>query len=220
MKRKSLFTGLITLSLFFTFSLGVLAAPKVSVWFNGKSKKVSVKIINKIAYIPLKDAVSWFGGKVTYDKNKNKYTVTSKDYKPPTKAKSYNVNVTKTSGPMQLHISKVTVDPSYKLDGYTSPVKALILDVKIKNTSSKKVTWYATGGLAALNTGEQVEYKIGLDEIDGEFLGNVTKSGKYLLKADRSNLDSIKSIQFNIDPPYNSNYDSIGNELLFTVKFR
>jgi hypothetical protein len=91
MKNKSMWAVLITLSLFFTFSLGVMAAPKVSVWFNGNSKKTIVKIINNKAYVPLNDAVSWFGGKLKYDKKSNKYTVTSKDYKPkPSLVKPYN----------------------------------------------------------------------------------------------------------------------------------
>jgi lipopolysaccharide export system protein LptA len=219
LKKRSIFSGLIALSLFFSFSLGVLAAPKVSVWFNGKSKKVSVKIINKKAYVPLKDAVSWFGGKVTYDKKKNKYTVTSKGYKAPSKVKYYNVNVVKTSGPLKLTISKVTVDPSFKNYDYSTSGKVIVLDVKVQNTSSKIVEWYPGQGKFALNTGEQIEWA-GDSDVDGKFLGNTVKSGKIILAVKNSNLDSVKSIQMNIDGAFDSNYNDLGPELLFTLKFK
>jgi hypothetical protein len=220
MKKKVRLSSLIALSLFFTFSLGVFAAPKLSLWFNNKAQKTDVRLINNKPYVPLADVAKLFGGKVEFDKKANAYKVTSKDYKPPTTLKSFPVNISKTTGPMKLTISKVTVDPAYKLTGFKTPVKALILDVKIQNTSKDKVTWHATGGLASVNTGEQIQYKIGLNDIDGSFLGNVTKSGKYLLKIDNSNLDLINSIQFNIDAPFSSDYEQIGEELLFDVKFR
>jgi hypothetical protein len=218
LKKKSLFAGFMALSLVFTFSLGVLAAPNVSVWFNGKSKKVSVKTINNQAYVPLKDVVSWFEGKVSFDKTKNKYTVTSKGYTVPSKLKSYNVNVTKTSGPMKLSISKVTVNPAYKEDSYSTPIKAIILDAKVQNTSTKKMEWYPSGGIYAFNTGEQIEDALDYP-VDGDFLGNTIKTGKIVLEVKNSNLDSIKSLQISIDGAEDSDYNDY-QDLLFTLKFR
>ncbi|MED1471778.1 stalk domain-containing protein [Bacillus salipaludis] len=85
--KKKLIAGALVLALAFSFGLGVMASPKLSFYFNGKSKNMDVKIINKKAYVPLNDFTAMFGGKVSYDKAKNKYSVTSKNYNL---AKSYN----------------------------------------------------------------------------------------------------------------------------------
>ncbi|TDK64148.1 hypothetical protein E2K98_04605 [Bacillus salipaludis] len=211
-------TGAVSLS----FTLGAMAATKVSLFYNGKQKSTSIKVINNNAYVPLKDAVSWFNGKVTYDKKNNKYTVTSKDYKPatPTSKKSYTVNLNKTSGAMKLHISKVTIDSKYKEDEYSTPIKAIILDVKVTNTSTKKLRWHLDNGLYALNTGEQIDSAYSSDVDDNFLLGGVTKSGKVVLEVKSSNLDSINSIKFDLDSAYDADYNDIGTEQTFDLKFR
>ncbi|WP_026573097.1 hypothetical protein [Bacillus sp. UNC438CL73TsuS30] len=222
MKKKILLSGFVAFFVFLSFSLGVWAAPKLSVWFNGKAKKVSVKMINKKAYVPLNDVVSWFGGKVKYDKKSNKYIVTSKDYHPSgTKLKSYNVNAVLQSGPMKMTVSKVTVNPSYKYDQYMPAIKAVVLDVKVQNTSTKKVNWFPVQGIYAFNTGEQIEDAISYSQqVDGEFLGNTTKSGKIVLKVNKSNLDSIKSIQIQVDGPFDDEFNQLGEKVTYNLKFR
>ncbi|OIK08919.1 hypothetical protein [Bacillus sp. MUM 13] len=80
--KKKLIAGVSALALTFSFGLGVMASPKLSFYFNGKAKNMDVKIINKKAYVALNDLTALFGGKVSYDKAKNKYSITSKDYKP------------------------------------------------------------------------------------------------------------------------------------------
>jgi hypothetical protein len=179
-------------------------------------------MINKKPYVPLKDIVTLFGGKVTYDKKRNSYKVTSKSYKPPTnsRAKSYKVNVTGTSGPMKITINKVTVDPAYKYDPYLPAIKAIALDVVVKNTSSSKVSWYPTQGIFALNTGEQIEDAILYSQnVDGDFLGNTIKKGKIVLKVN-SNLDRVNLIKCNIDGAFDESYEQIGDDLSLKIKFR
>lgn len=222
MKKKLTFASFIALLLSLTFSLGVLAAPSVSVWFNNKDPKVDVRTINNKVYVPLTDVVSWFGGKVSYDKNTNSYKVTSKDYKPtPSAVKSYSVNKVVNSGPMKMTISKVTVDPAYKYDQYMPAIKAVVLDVKVQNTSSNRVNWFPAMGTYALNTGEQLQdASLYSSDIDGEFLGNTVKTGKLVLNPKTSSLDAVNSIHMVIDGAFDNQYNPVGKEVDTTLKFR
>jgi hypothetical protein len=222
MKKKLAFASFIALLLTLTFSLGVLAAPSVSVWFNNKAQKVDVRTINNKVYVPLTDVVSWFGGKVSYDKNANTYKVTSKDYKPaPSTLKSYSVNTVVTSGPMKMTISEVTVDPAYKYNQYLPAIKAVVLDVKVQNTSSNRVKWYPSMGTYALNTGEQLQDALLYSsDVEGEFLGNTVKTGKIVLNPKTSSLDAVNSIHMVIDGALDNQFSFIGKEVDTTLKFR
>jgi hypothetical protein len=225
MKKKVWLSSLMAVLMLFSFCVGVFAAPKLTVWFNNKAQKVDVKVINNKPYVPLNDAAKWFGGKVAYDKKTNTYKVTSKDYNPnPVTAKSYNVNVTQASGPMKITISKVTIEPKFTNE-ITDTYPALILDVKVENTSKDKVTWLPTNGEFAFNTGEQVSGNdqiltvFNSDDVSGEFLKGVTKTGKIVLKVNRS-IDLINTIQIHIEGPFNDDLDRLGEDLSFDVKFR
>lgn len=226
MKRKTLFSSLVALAIFFSFGLGVFAAPKLTVWFNNKSQKTDIRMINNKPYLPLYDVVSWFGGKVSYDSKTNIYKVTSKDFNPnpaPNPVKSYSLNVTQTSGPIQLKMTKVTLNPAYKKDQYSNAVNALIFDVQISNTSNSKVSFYPAQGIYALNTGEQIDNTdplINSDNISGDFLGGATKSGKLVIPI-KGKLDQLNSVHFNISGPIDFNsFNQIGDDLDFTVQFK
>jgi hypothetical protein len=226
MKKKVWLSGLLAISLFLSFSIGVFAAPKLSLWFNNKAQKTDVRLISNKPYVPLNDVAAMFGGKVTYDKKTNTYKVTSKDYKAPTATttKSYPVNITKTSGPMKITISKVTVEPKFT-NKITDPYPALILDVKVENTSNDKVTWLPTNGEFAFNTGEQVSANdqiltvFNSDNVDGDFLKGVIKTGKIVLKVNRT-IDLINTINIHIEGPFNDDLERLGEDLSFEVKFR
>lgn len=221
MKKKTLFTGLIALSLFFSFGLGVFATSKVSVLFNNKAQKADVKIINNKPYLALSDVVTWFGGKVAYDKKANTYKVTSKDF-DPNPLKYFNVNVTQTSGPIQLKISKVTLNPAFKKDQYSQAINALIFNVQVSNSSNGKVSFYPAQGIYALNTGEQIDDADPLmnsDNISGDFLGGAIKKGRLVIPV-KGKLDQVNSIHFNISGPLDGNFSRLGDDLDFDVKFR
>jgi hypothetical protein len=89
--------------------IGVMAAPKLSFYFNGSAKSMDVRIINNKAYVPLNDLTALFEGKVIYDKSKNKYSVISKDYKPNTSNnKSFNVDESPfLKGPSSCHYQRI-----------------------------------------------------------------------------------------------------------------
>jgi hypothetical protein len=221
LRKKSLFTGLIAISLFFTFSLGVFASPKLSIWFNNKAQKVDIKMFSNKPYVPLNDVVSWFGGKVTYDKKTNVYKVTSKDF-DPNPVKSFNLNVLQTSGPVELKITKVTLNPTYKKDQYSAAVNALVFDIQVSNTNSDKISIHPAQGIYALNTGEQIDDVYPLmysDNIGGDFLGGAVKKGRLIIPV-KGKLDQVNSVHFNISGPFDDNLDRLGNDLDFDVKFR
>jgi hypothetical protein len=226
MKKKVWLSSLMAVLILFSFSVGVFAAPKLTVWFNNKAQKVDVKVINNKPYVPLNDVAKWFGGKVAYDKKTNTYKVTSKDFNPiPVTSKSYNVNVSQTSGPMKMTISKVTVNPKFT-SKLGNTYAALILDVKIENTSEDNVTWLPTNGEFAFNTGEQVsgledrlETTFSSDDLGGEYLKGVIRTGKIVLKVNRT-IDLINTIHIKIDGPFDDNLEALGEDLTFDVKFR
>ncbi|MCM3004616.1 hypothetical protein [Priestia koreensis] len=223
MKKKVLWGGVILLLSAFTFSAGVLAAPKLSLYFNNKQQKTEIKMINNKPYVGLSDVTALFGGKVAYDKKTNSYRVTSKDYKAPTSTttKSFAVKAVGTSGPMKLAISKVTLAPSYKYDSYMPTIKAVVLEVTVSNLSKNKVSWYPDQGTFAFNTGEQVDDAIlyGNKSVGGDFLGGTTKKGQIVLKVG-SNLDLLKSFQVSINGAHDENFEPVGNDIMMNVKFR
>jgi hypothetical protein len=91
----------------------------------------------------------------------------------------------------------------------------------VSNTSSDKVSWYPTQGIYAFNTGEQIENAIYYsNQVDGDFLAGSYKTGKIILNVNNSNLDTIKSIEVNINGPINYNFDRLGDDLAFNFSFR
>jgi DNA repair exonuclease SbcCD ATPase subunit len=78
-RKKIWISGLIALYLFYSTGLGALATPKLSLWFNNKAQKTDIKMINSKPYVPINDLVKWFGGKISYDSKKGKYSITIED---------------------------------------------------------------------------------------------------------------------------------------------
>ncbi|MBA2877198.1 hypothetical protein HNR63_000225 [Anoxybacillus kamchatkensis] len=222
MKKKLWMFSFVFLCSIALFSAGVIAAPKVTLFFNNKAYKTDVRIINGKPYVPLADVVALFGGKMTYEKKSNSYKVTSKDYKPVSTSavQSFNVNVTGSSGPMKIKIHKVTLYPSYKYDPYLPPIRAIVLDVTVENTSSNKVSWYPVQGTFALNTGEQIEDAILYSEnVEGDFLGRTVKKGKIVLKV-KSDLNAVRSMQYYIHGAVGDSFETIGEDVLLTIKWK
>lgn len=224
--KKKITVFSIVLAVLLSFSAGVYAAPKISLYFDGKKRNANViKMINKQPYIKLNDAVKMFGGTVSYDKKNNKYTIKSKNYKTPNTTKPittnvFPVSVNKTSGPINFKISKVTLDEKFKFMEYSDPIKAIVFDVTITNNSNNIVGWYPNMGVSVLNTGEQLDISpIYSDDIGGDFLPNGTKKGRMVIELNRS-FTNINSVKIQIDGPHNKNFETIGEDLLFDVTFR
>ncbi|KXJ36484.1 hypothetical protein M8C22_11580 [Bacillus spizizenii] len=93
-------------------------------------------------------------------------------------------------------------------------VRAVVLNMKAENTSSKDVTFNPNQAVIVTDTGEQLESQMGLmGDVGGDFLGKVNKEGQtfWLLKDNTANISSLKVII----PP---SHDAHNNEKLSDEK--
>jgi hypothetical protein len=214
--KKKLFialglTGIIALSV----SIGVYAASPIKLFINGKAITADVQIVKGSSYVPLKVVSESLGADVKWDGVARTITITSGTPTPTpvpaNPAKSFPVNVNVESGPVKLNISKITFDPAYKKDTYSTAINAVILDVTAENTSSDSLMWYYTQSPVVFNTKEQVDTAIfNSDSIDGDFLGKVIKKGKMVYEV-KGDLSEINSAVISIAGPLDKKtYDSLG----------
>jgi Copper amine oxidase N-terminal domain len=202
-----------------SFAGGVYASSAIKLIVNGVQSKAEAKIINNSTYVPLRAAAEMLGAEVLWDNKTRTVTVNGKDY-DSTPGKAYTVNVSGTSGPMKISISKVTLDNSYDYNDYSNPIKAVVLDVTVENTSSGTVSWHPDQGTLVLNTKEQIEDPILYsDDLGGDFHGKVIKKGKIAFKT-TSTFDLINSMNFIIDGAFNEDLDRIGEDLNLSIKVK
>jgi hypothetical protein len=122
--------------------------------------------------------------------------------------KTFNVDTTINSGPMTMHITKVTLDPAFKPE-YQAAYKAIILNVSVENTSTDTVNWFPDQSTLVTNTKEQLNSSFDSDQVGGEFVGNVVKTGKIVFKT-QSDLNAISSLTYKIDGPFKTIGDNVG----------
>jgi hypothetical protein len=124
--------------------------------------------------------------------------------------KTFNVDTTIKSGPMTMHITKVTLDPAFG-SKYGASYKAIVLDVSVENSSTDTVTWYPDQATLVTNTKEQINgLNTDSDNVGGEFVGNVLKSGKIVFKT-QSDLSAITSLTYKVDGPFRTIGDFVGD---------
>jgi Copper amine oxidase N-terminal domain len=219
MKKKILLSTVGAAVITASFAGGIYAASALKLVVNGVQSKETPKVINNRTYVPLRAAAEMLGAEVNWDAKTNTVTVNGEDY-DPTPGKAYTLNISGTSGPMKITISKVTLDTSYNYDEYSNPIKAVVLDVAVENTSSGTVNWHPNQGTLVLNTKEQIENPIFYsDQVGGEFHGKVIKKGKIAFKT-TSSFDSISTLKFVIDGPFDSNFDRIGEDLTLDINLK
>lgn len=219
MKKKILLSTVGAGVIAASFAGGVYASSAIKLIVNGVQSNAEAKIINSSTYVPLRAAAEMLGAEVNWDSKTRTVTVNGKDY-DPTPGKAYSVNVSGTSGPMKINITKVTLDNSYNYDDYSKPIKAVVLEVSVENTSSDTINWYPDQGTLVLNTKEQIEDPILYsDDLGGEFHGKVIKKGKIAFKT-ASSFDAISSMNFIINGAYNADYDNVGEDLSLPIKLK
>lgn len=200
MKRKVLLSLIAALVIISSVSVGAYAATKMKLIVNGKTSTVDPIVIKGVTYVPLRAAADMLGAKVNYDASTSTVTVTGNTVSPTTPAstaKSYNVDITVNSGPMVLKISKVTLNPVYKQYSFeTETHNAIIMDVSVENTSDQKLTWFVDQSQLVLNTKEQIDGSLMVeDRISSDFNGKVVKKGQLAFPVKDSKLDDITSIR-------------------------
>lgn len=212
--KKKFFMGLgLSAIIAASVAVGAYAASDIKLFINGKVVSSGVEIIDGSSYVPLRVVSEALGADVKWDGDKREIQIQGKGYDPAQAnvppAKSFNVNVNITSGPMTLDITKVTLDPAYKENKYSNPVKAIILDSIVENTSNDSVNWYITQDKIVTNTKEQVSGYLHSEQVDGEFLGKVVKKGKIVFEI-KGDLSAISSFNYNISGPIGKDYKRIG----------
>jgi hypothetical protein len=223
LKKKVLVSTGITAIVAAAFSIGVYAASDIKLIINGKQATADVQIIDGSSYVPLRVVSEMLGANVKWDGDTRTITIAGKDYDPNTAVKapvkSYDVNVSATSGPIKFTVNKVTLDPAYK-DRYSDAFNALILDVTAENTTDDTITFAPIHGSIAMNTKEQVDSGETLSSdltLDGDYHGKVIKTGKIVYKI-KGNLADITSLNFNTTGVYNSaSFAKIGNDISASI---
>jgi hypothetical protein len=225
--KKKIFIGLGLVGLIaLSISIGAYAASDIKLFINGSAINADIQIVNGSSYVPLRVVTESLGGKVVWDGDARTITITSGTPSgtpaatsaptptpaPISAAKSFAVNVNVESGPMKMNISKVTLEPAYKqYESFSQPIKVLVLDVSVENTSSDAVSWAPEYGVIITNTKEQTQGYHYSEPVGGDFLGNVIKQGKLRFEI-RGDLSSINSFNFSIDPPIGNDYEKVGEK--------
>lgn len=198
-----------------SFAFGVYAASDIKLIINGKNVATDIQIIDGSSYVPLRVVSESLGADVKWDGDSRTITIngTGAAAAPRADVKTFDVNVTIESGPMVMKITKVTLDPAYKKDKYSREINAIALDVSVENTTDNTVIWYPSQGKIALNTKEQVDSGLfNSDNVDGEFIGKIVKSGKIVFEA-KSNLSDVTSLNYVIGGAYSkATYSRIGQD--------
>lgn len=123
-------------------------------------------------------------------------------------------------GPMLLEIGMLAVvdiqpdeDSKELFFDDKSETRAVIIDMKVENTSEADVTFDPNMAVIVTNTGEQLEPDMFLtDSFGGDFLGKVKKEGQiwWILNDIEQEVTSVKLI---ISPPYNTDdWEDLGEE--------
>ncbi|MDQ0927640.1 hypothetical protein QFZ25_001700 [Bacillus atrophaeus] len=129
-------------------------------------------------------------------------------------------------GSMNLYIAGVDIleikpDDDAKLLYFNDQdkVRAVVLNMKAENISSKDVTFNPNQAVIVTDTGEQLESQMGLmGDVGGDFLGKVNKEGQtfWLLKDNTANISSLKVI---IPPSHDAhNNDKLSDEKRIDLK--
>lgn len=177
---------------------------------------VTHKSYSNVAEVPVKLTVD--GSIVTATMHLTEVNGKWKYFWSPTQInQSFAINQIISSGPMTMTIDKITFDPSYQSDQYSSKQHVIILHVKVQNTSDQTVNWYPDQSTIALNTQEQVDSdSIHSDSVGGEFIGKVIKTGNIVYPV-KSDFSKITSFKLKIDGVSNSNLDNLSNSTLTNI---
>ncbi|SEN98934.1 hypothetical protein SAMN04488134_10344 [Amphibacillus marinus] len=127
------------------------------------------------------------------------------------------------SGPIILNIEKVngvegTINPDYVDLMEGEEIEYIQVDMTVESTSEDPVNFYASQATITTSTGEQLEPDMFLsDHIDGEYLGQVTKSGTIFYVLENSKAEDVESIKMFFGAPNDDSFSSLGDEITIDV---
>lgn len=131
------------------------------------------------------------------------------------------------TGPMTLDIPQLNVqdvklsDDLIEFVGF-EPTGIIQIDMEVSNTSDDDINFYASQATITTNTGEQLESDMWFsDHIDGEFLGQVNKSGSIYYLLTDSDPEEVESIRIMISAPSTlEDWEDTGEEVDFEVNVK
>ena len=125
-------------------------------------------------------------------------------------------------GPINLSIDKIQtsrlkVSDAFKPTfGDQDEVTTIVINMTLENTSDDTISVYPEQATLTTNTGEQIEAELFLsDQIGGEFIGKVKKSGNILFVA-KSQPKDITSIKYILDGPHDQELNQLADR--YTVE--
>lgn len=133
-----------------------------------------------------------------------------------------SVNEKVKLGPINFSLNKIQTSRLKVANTYKETfnnkeeVTLVVLDMTAENTSDDTINFYPNQATITTNTGEQIKADIILsDDIGGEFIGKVKKTGNVFFLAEAEPKE-ITSIKFIVDGPSNSNFESLAER--YTVE--
>lgn len=127
-------------------------------------------------------------------------------------------------GPINFKINKVQTSRLKINEGYKkmfedkNEVTLIVLEADVENTSDDSVNFYPNQAKLTTNTGEQIDAAIVLsDDVGGEFIGKVKKSGNIIFLAE-SDPKKITDVKFIVEGPSDANFTSLAERYTVEVK--
>lgn len=214
LKSKVLITTGAAISAVAIFAAGVFAASDIRLKVNGKTVDADIKIVNDTSYVPLRVVAETLGAKVTWNTDTRTIEITggSESGTPTGDGKSFSVNLNAASGPMTIKVNSVSLDPAYLAHSYSKPIKAILLDVDVENTSTNTVNWYPNQGTLVTNTKDQLKADlVNSGDVGGEFRGQVVKRGKIAFKFD-GDFNKLEKLTFHVTGAVGDKFSRVGED--------
>lgn len=134
------------------------------------------------------------------------------------------INLIKNSGPFNIKITDVQVLDFILSDEYKEEFEnkdkltVVTMTMEVENKSTDK-NWIDPLGIIVTNTKEQTEayYELS-DNIGGDYISNNIKKGTILFMLNSESKD-IKKIIYSIEGAKDENFNSIGEDIEFEIKF-
>lgn len=139
------------------------------------------------------------------------------------------LNYTGNAGPINYTINAIqisnlvaTEDAAAEMFGIEKDKETAIIamDITAENTSDEDISFYISQATLISSTKEQVDSSLLFsDYIDGEFLGQVVKSGSLVYILPNSNANDITSINLRISAPTDSEWNSLSDDISIDLTF-
>lgn len=101
----------------------------------------------------------------------------------------------------------------------TDQLKYIQVDLQVENTSDDNITFYASQAIMTTSTGEQLEPDMLMsDHIDGEYFGEVNKSGTSIYILENSVAEDVDSIRLIFSAASDENFEDVGEEIDIEVE--